>query len=122
MAMSGMQQSMAVFGLVTTIGNGTETVPNAIRDAGDAAPPTQRWVHWEVRQPVVTAVDEAAGVITWRDSGPQQAPDVKVNVLATGIPAGQTLNLWASWDVVNGWDASGDASFWLYTSVLYSTP
>jgi len=110
-------------GLVTTIGNGSESVPNAISAADDGAPPTQRWVWWESRQPVVSAIDQAAGVIAWRDSGPQEIPDVKVNVLATGIPGGDTLNLWFSWASTLGfWDTTGGALVWVSTAVLYSTP
>jgi len=121
--LDSIRSNFLTFGLVTTIGDGSESIPEAITNSGDAAPPTQRWVWWETRQPVVTAVDHAAGVVTWRDSGPQEIPDVKVNVLATGIPGGDTLNLWASWQSSAGsWDASGTVAIWLATSVLYSTP
>lgn len=110
-------------GLVTTIGNGGEAVPHARTASGDAAPPTERWVWWETRQPVVSAIDQAAGVIAWRDSGAQEIPDVKVNVLATGIPPGDTLNLWFSWESLTGaWDLTGTATIWVSTSVLFSTP
>lgn len=113
-----------VAGLVTTIGNGSETPPNPATASGDAAPPTQRWLWWEIRQPVVTAVDHAAGVTTWRDSGPQEIPDVKTQVLATGIPAGDTLNLWFRWQSTPfiAWDPSGSATVWVGSSVLYTTP
>ena len=122
-AMDSIRSNYLVMGLVTTIGNGGESVPEPISSSGDAAPPTERWVWWEARQPVVQAVSHAAGVIAWRDSGPQEVPDVKAQVLATGIPGGDTLNLWASWQSVGGdWDASGSASVWVATSVLYHSP
>lgn len=113
-----------VAGIVTTIGNGTETVPNPVTAPEDAAPPTQRWLWWEARQAIPVAVDHAAGIITWRDSGAQEVPDVKTQVLATGIPSGQFLNIWFTWAAVNslGWDPSGLVRIWASTSVLSSTP
>ena len=71
-------------GLVTTIGNGTEVPPPAYTNPLDAAPPTQRWLWWEQRQPVPTSIDAAGGTVGWRDSGPQEIVDVKTQVLATG--------------------------------------
>lgn len=113
-----------VAGLVTTIGNGTETPPLPTIDPGDVAPPTQRWLWYEVRQPVITAVDHAAGVMAWRDGGPQELPDVKSQVLATGIPPGDTLNLWFSWQSHTGdvWPTTGTQEIWVATSVLVLTP
>lgn len=117
-------ENTLVSGLVTTIGNGGETPPNPAIASGDAAPPTQRWLWWEIRQPIVTAVNHAAGVITWRDSGPQEVPDVKTQVLATGIPGGDTLNLWFRWQSTPfvAWDTSGTAVVWVGSSVLFTTP
>lgn len=110
-------------GLVTVIGNGTETPPFPISNPTDAAPPTQRWVWWEGRQPVVSSIDAAAGVIGWRDSGPQEIPDVKVNVLATGIAPGNNLDLFFSWESFTGaWDATGGMSLYASASILYTTP
>lgn len=120
---SATHANVVAAGLVTTIGNGTEVPPFALGAPNDVAPPTQRWVWWEQRQPVVTAVDQASGVITWRDSQPQEPPDVKVPVLATGIPGGDTLNLWFTWQSYAGaWDVSGSVFLYVATSVLYSTP
>lgn len=117
-----MLNNQMTFGLVTTIGNGTEVPPDPITAGGDAAPPTQRWVYWETRAPVATAISHEAGMIFWRDSGFQTRVDTEAQVLATGIPSGDSLNLWASWDVTNSWDFSGTAEVWLGTAVLYSTP
>lgn len=108
--------------LCTTIGNGSETPPNPITTSADVLPPTQRFIWWESRTAVVTAIDKGSNIISWRDSGNQEIVDSKVNVLATGIPAGDTLNLWASWGTGGGWDASGNVAFWLGTAVLYDTP
>lgn len=121
--MHSVSSNLQVAGLVTTIGNGTETPPVPLTTPNDVAPPTQRWVWWETRQPIAVAVDHSAGVISWRDSGPQEIPDVQVPVLATGIPGGDTLNLWFSWQSTNGaWDGSGSQRIWVSTSVLYTTP
>lgn len=113
-----------VAGICTTIGNGSETPPNPAVSSGDAAPPTQRWLWWEIRQPIPTAVDHAAGMITWRDSGAQEVPDIKTQVLATGVPSGDTLNLWFRWQSTpfTPWDPSGSAKVWIGSSVLYSSP
>lgn len=113
-----------VVGVCTTIGNGSETPPNPAVSSGDAAPPTQRWLHWEIRQPIPTAVDHASGMITWRDSGPQEIPDIQTPVLATGIPVGDTLNMWFVWQSTPfiAWDISGSAKVWVGSSVLYKTP
>lgn len=120
--MGNMAYNLLTMGLVTTIGDGTETPPNPVTASGDASPPTERWVWWESRQPVVCGLDELAGVAAWRDSGPQEAVDVKTQVLATGIPGGDTLNLWASWAADNDWDTEGAVTVWVSTSVLFSTP
>lgn len=118
-----IQSNLVVAGLCTTIGNGTEVPPEPIAHSGDVAPPTQRWLWWETRQPIVTAVDHEAGLITWRDSGAQEIPDVQVPVLATGIPGGQSLNLWFSWQSTGGaWDQSGNLQLWVSTATLYRTP
>jgi hypothetical protein len=106
------------FGLVTTIGNGTETRPNARTGAADAAPPTQRWIYWETRAPVITAADEGSGIVAWRDSGTGEPSETKGQVLATGIPAGDTLNLSSVWAFAQGFDSSVNGVVWVSTSIL----
>lgn len=121
--MHAISTNLQVAGLCTTIGNGTEVPPHPITTSGDVAPPTQRWLWWETRQPIAVSVDHAAGVISWRDSGPQNELDIKAPVLATGIPGGDSLNLWFSWQSTNGaWDSSGAQRIWVSTSTLYTTP
>jgi hypothetical protein len=61
-------------------------------------------------------------VITWHDSGSTEPTDTKGQVLATGVPGGQKLDLWASWHSAFAWDTSGSAQVWLSASVLYKTP
>jgi hypothetical protein len=71
----------------------------------------------------VTAIDAAGGTVSWRDSGAQEETDVQTQVLATGIPGGDTLNVWFSWASVFGnWDSSGSVQIYNWTSLLYSTP
>jgi hypothetical protein len=108
-------------GLVTTIGDTTETVPNARTSTGDAAPPSRRWIYLETRAPVVTAIDSAGGLATWRDSGSSERTDTRGQVLAPAMPGGSTLNLWFSWAAAGNWDATGTASPWLGYSLLYKT-
>lgn len=121
-ALNPMFYGEVVMGLCTTIGNGSEVPPNPYTSSGDAAPPTQRWIWWEARQPVITAVSQDAGIIAWRDGGNQEIVDTKAQVLATGIPSGDTLNLFASWGGPETWDVFGQVVVWVATSVLYSTP
>lgn len=117
---AGLAENLVSFGLCTMIGNGTENPPNAREASYDVDPPTQRWIYWETRAPVVSAVDQAAGVITWRDSGATEPTDTKGQVLAASIPAGDSLNLWASWataaDFLADYDAN--ASIWHAISIL----
>lgn len=116
-------RNLQVAGICTTIGNGTEIPPHPRDTPGDVAPPTQRWLWWEVRQPVAASIDHGAGTVSWRDSGAQETPDVKVQVLATGIPGGQTLNVWFSYQSLDGaWDAMGHVEVWTATSLLFTTP
>lgn len=106
------------FGLATTIGNGSETRPNARSGSGDVAPPTQRWIYWETRAPVVTAIDQSAGVMTFRDSGSGEPTDTKGQVLATGLPGGDSLNLSSIWAAASTFDSSVNTTIWVSLSIL----
>ncbi|MDE3076166.1 MAG: hypothetical protein KGJ86_12130 [Chloroflexota bacterium] len=121
-AISDVASNLITFGLVTTIGDGTELVPSARDQPNDADPPSQRWIYWETRQMLPAAVSPDAGVITWRDSGPTEPTDTKGQVLAPNMGIGDTLNLWAVWQAPFPWDPSGTAQVWLGASVLYKTP
>lgn len=110
------------FGLVTTIGDTTETVPNARTASDDVAPPTQRWIYWETRLVVPTVISVDAGTIIYGDTGSTEPTDTKGQVLATGFVGPDTLNLWASWAALTAWDTTGIARVWLAASVLYKTP
>lgn len=110
-------------GVVTTIGDGTEAVPSPLTTPDDVSPPTQRWLWWEIRQPRCASLDAAGNVASWTDSGGQEVTDVQTMVKATGIPGGDTLNVWFSWNAVfGGWDTTGQQQIFAWSSLLYSTP
>lgn len=111
--------NIQVMGIVTTVGNGTETVPNARTAAGDAAPPTKRWIYWEGRAPNVVAWPGGEDLALWADSGPQAPVDTKGMVSAKTIAAGNTLNVWASWAAGGVWEANGQVNLWYWASLLY---
>jgi hypothetical protein len=115
-------QNVFTFGLVTTVGNGTEIPPDPRTGAFDADPPTQRWIYWECRAPVVSSWDSSGGVVAWRDSGATEETQTKGQVLATGLPGGDTLNLWATWNSPYSWDSSGSVTMWYGISTLLHTP
>lgn len=116
--LGAISSNIVTFGLVTTIGNGSETPPNARSGSGDVSPPTERWIYWETRAPVISAISHDAGVVAWRDAGSTEQTDTKGQVLATGLPGGDTLNLWASWASVSSWDSSGSFNLWFGISML----
>jgi hypothetical protein len=115
---SSVYQNIITMGIVTTIGPGTEGVPDPRLQAGDVQPPTQRWVYWETRAPKPVNLDASTGSIAWVDTGATEDTTTKGQVLATGIGAGQFLNVWASWSSPFAWDPTGTAMVWLGASVL----
>jgi hypothetical protein len=115
---AGIMTNLLFSGIVTTVGNGTETVPSPDGGRHDQDPPTQRWLWWETRVPRITNWDSAGGVATWELTLPAEPTDSKGMVLATGLPAGDTLNLWWTCQAFNPWDSSGMATLWLSYSAL----
>jgi hypothetical protein len=114
-----VSQNLVTFGLVTTVGNGSETPPNPQTQGGNADPPTKRWIYWETRAPVVSAINEGAGVITWRDSGATEPTQTKGQVLAQDIPAGDSLNLFSSWASAFDWGSiPANVQLWHSISIL----
>lgn len=111
--------NIVTLGLATTVGNGSETRPNARSGSADVDPPTQRWIYWETRAPVVSAIDDAAGVITFRDSGATEPSDTKGQVLATGLPAGDSLNLSSIWSSASAFDSTVNTLIWVSISILH---
>jgi hypothetical protein len=114
-----LASNLTVWGLVTTIGDGSETPPDPRTNPYDADPPTQRWLWWEGRRPVINAI--GPGLAIWGDTGPSEPTDAKGQVLATGLGDGQTLNLWASWAAAFDWDTGVTAFVWWSTSLLVKT-
>lgn len=104
-----MMANWLASGLVTTVGNGTEAVPDVILHPENASPPTQRWVYVESRHVRPTVFDATNRIAIWADTGPQEPPDSKGEVLATGLPAGDTLNVWWTTKAEFSWDAEGGA-------------
>lgn len=119
--MQATAANLNTFGIITIVGNGSETPPNPLVTPNDPAPPTQRWLYYETRAPVPRAMDNNAGVVMWTDSPTSEPTDIKAQVLATGMPAGDELDLWATWAAVAPWDSTGSAHVWLQASVLYKT-
>jgi hypothetical protein len=114
--------NLMVMGICTTVGTGTESVPDPRTAPGDASPPEQRWIYWEGRAPKVQALDAGLTIVAWQDSGNQEPVDSKGMVSAKTIPAGDTLGVWASWSPAYAWDAGGNVNLWYYASLLYHTP
>lgn len=115
---AGIFTNFMLAGMVTTVGNGTETPPSPNADRYDQDPPTKRWIWWEGRVPHVTAWSAESNVVNWELTLPDEPSDSKGMVLATGIPSGDTLNLWFTWQADQAWDTSGAASLWLSYSIL----
>jgi hypothetical protein len=119
--LTGLSSNPLTFGLVTTVGDGSETPPNARTQAADQHPPTQRWIYWETRAPRPIAIDAASGVVLWGDAGSSEPTETKGQVLAQGLSAGQSLNLWATWAAPFAWDPTGSVQVWLGCSTLTKT-
>jgi hypothetical protein len=115
----GVLATIQVFGLVTTVGNGSESVPNPRTDPGNADPPTERWLWWEARSPQIMSYSDAADAVWFRDTPRGEPTLVQSMVSAKTIAEGDTLNLWASWAAASGWDATGFADMWYWASVGY---
>ena len=122
MDIQSLASNIISFGLVTTVGDGTETPPNARTQSNDQSPPIERWIYWETRQLEPVVISAESGVITWHDTGSTEPTDTKGQVLATGMGGEDTLNLWASWAAPTVWDPTGTTQLWLGASVLYRTP
>lgn len=112
--------NLQVMGICTTVGNGSETPPNPRTAPGNQDPPAERWVYWEGRAPRIAAYDSAGTLVLWADSGGQEPVESHGQVSGAGVPAGDTLNVWASWAPGADWDASGSATLWYYASIGYA--
>lgn len=64
-------------------------------------------------------MDTNSGIVMWTDSGSTEETDIKAQVLATGVPGGDQLDLWATWAAAGPWVSDGSAQVWVQASVLY---
>lgn len=117
--MAAIAANLQVFGICTQFGDGTETATNPRTTPDNLDSPTQRWLYYEGRAPIPRAIDSGAGIAVWTDSGSTELTDVQTQVLATGVPSGEALDLWATWAAAGAWDSTGSAQVWLQASVLY---
>jgi hypothetical protein len=114
-----VSQNLQVMGIVTTVGTGSETPPNARTASSDQSPPTERWIFWEARAPKIAAYDSAGGVALWQDSGSQEPVQTRGQVSGKTVSSGDFLDVWASWAAASAWDSSGAVDLWYYASLLY---
>jgi hypothetical protein len=117
--LQSLSQNLQVMGIVTTVGTGSETPPNARTQSGNVAPPLQRWIYWEARAPKVATYDATAQLVIWQDSGSQEPVQTKGMVSSKTVVAPNKLNVWASWAASGAWDASGTVNLWYYASLAY---
>jgi hypothetical protein len=104
-------------GIVTTIGDGLEPVPDPAFEAGDANPPAERWLWYEGRAMYPTAYsqsDTGTNIVT---TVPASEPgDVRAMVRAPAMDAGDFLHVWVStsadfsWPSAIRWYVNGTAS------------
>lgn len=104
------------FGLVTTIGDTTETVPSPIHNPGDAVPPAQRWLY--LASSTMSLLDLSGSSSTypvgWSD--PFMDVSTKGQVLAPSMPPASTLNLWLVGDTPNGpWEGTAPTDIAWYS-------
>jgi len=112
--------NVQIFGLVTLPSTDEATVPNPRTEPYDPDPPLSRWLWWEGRAPVAHTLNATEDIVTWTDSRLQEPADGKGQV-AGNVPAGDTLDLWATWAPAAAWDASGTAYLWYWASIAYKT-
>lgn len=115
--MAYLAASLVTFGLCTVIGDGSESPPEAATSSIDTDPPTQRWIYWETLAPVLQGISHEDGMAVWGNSAQTEPTQTRGQVLATGLPAGDTLNLWASWQSSILWSAQFDANATIWHSV-----
>lgn len=113
-----LSQSVVGFGINTLIGNGSETPRYPLDNPLNFAPPTQRWLWWEVRAPKILSFDSAGGTVWWGDSARPEADDSRAQVTATGLGAGQNLDVWATWQASADWPGDGLSQLWWAVSFL----
>lgn len=94
--------NLTAFGIVTTIGNGAEAVPSPIGQPDDVAPPTQRWLFNAASTMSLTSFSGTSSTWTMGFRANWESNQSEGMVLATGLPAGDTLGVWLSIDTTSG--------------------
>lgn len=90
------------FGIVTTVGNGTETPPSPVGTPVDAAPPTQRWVYLASSAMSLTTFSGTSSTWTMGFTANWEANRSEAQVLATGFTAPSALDVWLVIDTPDG--------------------
>ncbi|HEX8838224.1 MAG TPA: hypothetical protein VF748_14880 [Candidatus Acidoferrum sp.] len=90
------------FGIVTTIGPGSETPPSPMAHPNDVAPPTQRWLFRAEMSMRLTSFSGASSTYTLTTGDQWEKNETEGQVLATGFAAPNHLNVWLSIDTVVG--------------------
>lgn len=120
---TAVQGTVMALGMVTTVGNTLETVPDPTTATGNASPPTQRWLWWQVRAATCVSWDSANNSAIWQSTPAEEPSSTEGQVVApSGMGTGNTLNVWITWRPLAAWDSSGQAVLWVKTSTLIRTP
>lgn len=118
----GLIGAPILLGIVTTIGDGLEPVPDPAFEAGDANPPSERWLWYEGRAMYPTAFSQSATGTDIATTEPASEPgDVKAMVRAPAMPAGEFLHVWAVGSSDFSWPSAIDWFTWGTASVLVET-
>lgn len=95
----GVYGTQIFAGLVSTIGDASESVPSPVIAPNDQDPPTRRWLWLEGRSMIVNAFPQSetgtAGLVT---ADPPEPTDAKANLRAPVVPEGEFVNVWLSAD------------------------
>lgn len=106
-------------GLVTTIGDASESPPSPVISPGDQDPPARRWLWLEGRSMIVNAFPQSDGGTGGLVSAPPAEPtDAKANLRAPQLPEGQFVNLWLSADQSLDWPFGVDWFLYGWANVL----
>ncbi len=121
-----LASGIVAFGLVTTYGDGTETPQDPLLDSADLDPPANRFIYLESLAPSLKGMSQSANLMVWENSPHSEETQTRGQVLAAGVPPGDTLNLWATWGSTIDWAAQfgANAIIWHSLSILrkFDTP
>lgn len=109
-------------GIITGYPDTSYVVPNAFTTPNDPAPPTNRYLWWEMRQLVPrTWGSNVDDIVTFTDSGPVEPTDSRGQVTAS-TPPGENLGVYMSWAPTRSdFPSAGYIQTSGWWSVLYTT-